>query len=156
MCQPVTVPLRALLGRERRAGADTVEDRAGPVSDTTIERARGVSVERAAGRVGRRGGDVRQLERLAVIERGVAAAMVHRDGMLSGDAIEIADVERALVFELGVVEEVSLDPVARRSRARLRPELVDDARDGDELHLERIPDEHFVEERRTARVVVAV
>src|SRR4051812_1556397 len=117
MCQPVTVPLRALLGRERRAGADTVEDDAGPVGDTAIERARGVSVERTAGRVGGGGRDVGQLERLTVIEGGVAAAMVHGDGMLSGHAIEVADVERTLVLELRIVEEVSLDPVARRSRA---------------------------------------
>jgi hypothetical protein len=64
--------------------------------------------------------------------------------------------QRALVFHLGVVEEVALDPRARRCLLGLRPELVDDARDRDELHLEGIADQDFVEQDVATRVVMAV
>src|SRR5438876_12455049 len=76
--------------------------------------------------------------------------------MLGRDLVQIADVERPLVLELRVVEEVPLDPRARRRLTRLCSKLVDDARDRDEFYLERITDEHFIEERASTGVVVTV
>jgi hypothetical protein len=61
------------------------------------------------------------------------------DGMLCRDLIQIAHVERALVFQLGIVLEVALDPRIRRERARRRLQLVDDALDSDEFDFEGMP-----------------
>ena len=77
--------------------------------------------------------------------------------MLRGDAIEIAPVDLALVRYLGVVVEVSLDPVAGWRLAGARAQLADDAVDRDELDFERIADQHLVQQHRAPiRVIVAV
>jgi hypothetical protein len=76
--------------------------------------------------------------------------------VLRGHLIEVADVEAAACLDLRVVVEVSLVPRSGRHLTRLRPQLLDDARDGDELDLERVADEDFVEERGPARMIVAV
>jgi hypothetical protein len=76
--------------------------------------------------------------------------------MLSRYFVEIADVQLALVLHLGVVEEVALHPRASRRLLCLRAKLLDDAGDGDELDLERIADEHFVEEHVTAGLVMTI
>ena len=82
--------------------------------------------------------------------------MLHDDRMLGRHLVEVVHVERALVLELRVVVEIALDPRARRRLLRLGAKLLDDARDRDELDLERIADEHFVEQRGAAGVIVAV
>jgi len=48
------------------------------------------------------------------------------------------------------------DPRARRHGGGLSLELVDDALDRDELHFERIADQHLVEEGGAAGVVVTI
>ena len=53
-----------------------------------------------------------------------------------------------LSLHLGVVEEIALDPGARRRLACPRAQLVDDAGDGDELDLVRVADQHLVEQDR--------
>ena len=140
----VAVALCPLLGREGRPLADAVERVAGAIGDAAVQLAVGVLVEGAARRIRRVLGDAGQLEGLAVVEGGVAAAMMHRDRMLGRDLVQILGRERALVLELGVVVEVALDPGAGRQRRGLRLELVDDALDGDEFDLKRIADQHFV------------
>src|SRR5207248_8475502 len=137
-----------LLGGECRTRADAVEDTAGAISDAAGELARFVAIEGAARRIGRVLRDMRELEGLAVVERGVPTAMMDDDRMLRRYLIQVVNVERTLILELRIVEEVSIDPCARRCRARLRLELADNARDRHELHLERIADEHLVEQRR--------
>jgi hypothetical protein len=68
----------------------------------------------------------------------------------------VVDVELAFVLDFRVVEEESLDPRTRRRRARLGAQLVDDARDRDELDLERIANEHLVHQHRSRRVIVTI
>ena len=70
--------------------------------------------------------------------------------------VEVVDVELAIVLHLGVVEEIALDPRARRRLAGFRAELVDDAGDGHELDHVRIADEDLVEQYVAGRVIVAV
>ena len=93
---------------------------------------------------------------MAVVVGRVAAAVPHHDRVLDGHFVEVLDVQLALVLDLRVVEEVALDPRAGRRLPRLGAELVDDAGDGDELHLEGIAHEHFVEEGLAAGVIVGV
>ncbi len=82
--------------------------------------------------------------------------MVHDDGMVGGDLVEVLDVEQPAVLDLGVVEEFALDPGSRRQGHGARPQLIDDAVDGDELDLEGVPDQHVVEKGLARGVVVAV
>ena len=86
----------------------------------------------------------------------MAAAVLDGDGMLLRHLVEIVDVECALVLHLGVVEEIALDPRARRCLPRLRAQLVDDAPDRHELDFVRVADDHFVEQHVAGRMVVAV
>src|SRR5438552_9202404 len=81
---------------------------------------------------------------------------MHDYGMFRRHEVQVADVERTLILELRVVEEVSLDPRPCRSDASLRAQLLDDAGNGDEFDLEGIADEDFIEERRPTRMAVAV
>jgi hypothetical protein len=57
----------------------------------------------------------------------VAAAVTDGDRVLARNLVEVVDVERALVLHLGIVEEISLDPRARRRLAGFGAELLDDA-----------------------------
>ena len=136
--------------------ADLVERAARAIGDAAVQLAVRVAVEGAARRIRRVLGDAGHLERLAVVERRVAAAMMHHDRMILRHLVEVVHVQLALVLHLGVVEEIALDPGARRRLLRLRAQLVDDAVDGDELDLEGIADEHVVEQHRAGRVIVAV
>ncbi|PYP60790.1 MAG: hypothetical protein DMD26_19000 [Gemmatimonadetes bacterium] len=156
MRQPVPLPLGALVGGERVSLPHAIEGASRPVRHPSIELTARIAIERAAGRIRRLPGDVRQLERLAVVERRVAAAMMNDDGMLRRHLVEVVDVERTLIRQLRVVEEIPVDPCTRGRRARLRAELVDDAGDTDELHLEGITHQHLVQQRRSAGVVVGV
>jgi hypothetical protein len=154
--QAVAVSLRDLLRRVRRSLADSCEYRPSAICHSSVELTIRITVERAAGWIRRVLGDSRELKRFAVVERGVTAAMQHSHWMVGRDLVEIVNVERALVLELRVVEEVSLDPRSRRRLACFGAQLVDDAGDRHELDLERIADEHLVEQRRAAGVVVTV
>ena len=143
-------------GGERRPLADAVEHVARAIGHAAVQLTALVAIERSARRIRRVLRDLRELERLAVVERRVPAAMLHDDRMLGRHLVEVVHVERPLVLELRVVVEVALDPGARRRLLRLRAQLLDDAGDRDEFDLERIADEHLVEQRRAARVIVAV
>ena len=70
--------------------------------------------------------------------------------------VEVANRQRALVLDLGVVEEEALYPHARRRLLRFGAQLVDDAADGDELDVERVADQDLVEQHVAAGVVVTV
>ena len=145
-----------LLRGERLALADGLEHDSRAIGDAAVQFAAGVVIEGAARRIGRVLVNAGHLERLAVVERRVAAAMMDDHRMVLRHLVEVVDVELALVLHLGVVEEISLDPSARRRLWRLGAQLVDDAVDGDELDLEGIADEHLVEQHVAAGVIVAV
>src|SRR5262249_55358016 len=86
----------------------------------------------------------------------MAAAMTHDDGMFRRYFVEVGSVEVKLVFHLRVIEEISFDPHTSRRFAGSRAELLDDTGDGDELDLERIADQDFVEQGVARRVIVAI
>ena len=69
---------------------------------------------------------------------------MHDDRMLGRHLVEVARDELPFVLDLRVVEEISVHPHAGRRLLCLGAQLLDDAVDRDELHLERIPDEHFI------------
>ncbi len=77
--EPVAITAHRFLARIAHVLAHGREDIAGAVGDTAGEFAIGVPVERAAGGIGRVLRDARHLQRLAVVEGGVAAAMLHHD-----------------------------------------------------------------------------
>ena len=66
------------------------------------------------------------------------------------------NVEQAIVLHLGVVEEISFDPGARRCLAGSRAEFVDDAVDGHKLDHVGIADQDLVKQYVAGRMIVAV
>src|SRR5215813_7954935 len=78
----VTFALFPLLLVEGHPRADAVEDVPGAVGDTSVESSVRIAIERAAGRIRRVLVHARHLERLAVVERGVSAAMPDRHRMI--------------------------------------------------------------------------
>ncbi len=82
--------------------------------------------------------------------------MVDRDREVLRYLIEVMNVELAIVFYLGIVEEIAFDPSARRRLAGLRAEFVDDAGDGHELDFVGIADDDVVEQGVAGRVIMAV
>ena len=62
-------------------------------------------------------------------------------------------VELAVILHFGVVEKVSIDPIARRRLLGFGAEFIDDACDGDKLDLKRVADEDFVEQSVATRVI---
>ena len=97
--QPVAVALLPLLFGKRGSLADTVDRVHGPVGNPSVEVAVGVAVEGPAGRIGCVLVDVRHLQGLAVVERGVAAAMMDYDRVLLRYLVEVMNVQRAIVFQ---------------------------------------------------------
>ena len=65
-------------------------------------------------------------------------------------------IQLALILNLGVVEEISVNPESRLSFARPRAKFVDDARDRHKLHHVRVADNDFVEQNVAARMIVAL
>ncbi len=123
---------------------DPVERVLRVVGDAASERARGILVKRAAGRIRRLGIDVRHFEGLGIVERRVAAAVVNGDRMVFRDLVEIVNGELPAILHFGVVEEIALHPVAGRRLGGAGAQLLDDAVDGDHLDFERIADQDFV------------
>ncbi len=138
--QPIAV---ALLGLFRGKGgplAHFVDHVHRPVRNAAVECAARVAVESSARRIGRVLVDVRHLQRLAVVESGVAAAMMDHNRMVLGDLIQIVNIEQAIVLHLGVVEEKPFHPCARRRLLGFRAEFLDDAVDSDEFDYVGIAD----------------
>ena len=126
------------------------------VRNAAVELAVGVAIESPTGRIRRVFIDAGHGECLAVVERRVAAAMVHRDRVVLRHLIEIVNADQAIVLHLGVVEEVPFHPCARWRLAGLGAELVHDARDGDELDNVGVADDYVVEQHVAGCVIVAV
>src|SRR5689334_648010 len=124
MCEPVALALRALLGGECRPLSDAIECTPRPVGHASVELTVGVFVKGATGRIRCVFRDPRHLERLAVVERRVPAAMMHDNWVFGRHLIEIVRVEWSLVLELRVVVEVALDPHARGKLTSLCPKLL--------------------------------
>ncbi len=154
--QRVAIAQPCLLCGVARPHADIVEHRPGAVGHPAVEFAVRVAVEGPGGRVGRVPGDPRQRHGLAVVIRGVTAAVTDGDRVFARHLIEVVNVERALVLHLGVVEEKSLDPKAWGRLAGFGAELVDDAGDGHELDLVGISDQDLVEQYRARRMIVGI
>src|SRR5437870_1860719 len=100
MRDPIAVALRVRVGAERRPLPYAVEDVARPIGHAAVERTAGIAIERSTRWIWRILGDLCQLERFAVVERRVAAAMTDDDGVLGRYLVQVVDVERALVLEL--------------------------------------------------------
>ena len=141
-----------LLGGERRPLPDAAQRVARAIGDAAVELAVRVAIERAACGIRRVLRDAGQLERLAVVERRVPAAMLHDDRMIGRHLVEIVDVQRRACPSAWCRRGSSPSThVPGRRLLRLRAQLLDDAGDGDELDLERIADEHLVEQRGRRR-----
>src|SRR5262249_58632105 len=80
--EPVAVAAPGLVGGPAAPGADPAEHGPRAIGDAAVRVAQLVAVEGAAGRILGLLRDARELQRLAVVERGVAAAMLHDDGMI--------------------------------------------------------------------------
>jgi len=119
----IAVANERLLGAEGRPLADIEEHVAGAVGHPAVELAIGVAVESPGGCIRRALGHAGELERLAVVIGGVAAAVADRNRMLARHLIEVVNRKRALVLHLGVVEEEAFHPEAWRRRARAFLEL---------------------------------
>ncbi len=156
MSRAVPATLLLFLRRELRPHADLVEHGKRLVSHTPAQISAGIAIEGPAGRIARIASDACELERLAVIEAGVSAAMSNSHRVILRHPVQVANVQRPLVLHLGVVVEEAADPVARRRLARFGDELVDDAVDRHELDVERIADDHLVEQRLADRMVVTI
>ena len=152
----VASALLVLGGREGGPRADRAERIHGAVGDPAVELAVGILVVGAAHRVRRALGDARHVEGFAVVERRVAAAVAHHHGMVLRHLVQVLHVQAARIFHLGVVEEVAVHPRAGWHLLGARLQLADDAEDAHELHFEGIADQHVVEQRFAAGVVVAV
>src|SRR5215475_1662032 len=127
--QPITVTLLLLLWRERLTIADFLEHLARPVGDAPVELATLVMIVGPARGV--RGVFVYrdQLKCFAVVVGRVPAAMMDYYWMVSRNLVKIVAVELPLVFHFGVIEEISIDPKARRSFLSFCAELIYDAGD---------------------------
>src|ERR1700735_3698515 len=82
VCQPVAAALLHLLLGERRTLADAVDPVGGPIGDAAVQIAIRVAIESSARRIGRVLVYVRHFKSLAVVKRSVAAAMMHRHGVI--------------------------------------------------------------------------
>src|SRR5262245_23173124 len=93
----MALALLTLLLREHDAASGALEDRHRAICDAAAEPAGGIAVERAARRIGRVPRNMRQLECLAVVIRRVAAAMMHADGMVARDLVEVLHVQLPVI-----------------------------------------------------------
>jgi hypothetical protein len=82
--------------------------------------------------------------------------MVDDDRVLRRDLIEVLRVQRAIVLQLGIVEEIALNPGARRRRLGSGAQLIDDALNGDELDVVRVAYKHVIEQPLAAPMIVRV
>src|SRR6476469_2871568 len=126
------------------------------VGDPSVELATRVVIEGAAERLRRVLGHASKLERLAIDEDGVAAAMRDRDWMDSRNPVEIGARQGTSILYLGVIIEHALDPLAGRGLGGALLQLADDRIDGDELDLIRVADEDVVKQRFSDRMEMTV
>ena len=100
--------------------------------------------------------DARHGEGFAVVKRGVAAAVMDSNWMICRYLVEILCVERAIVLQFCVVEEIAFDPGTRRRGEGASAQFADDALDGDEFDIIRIADEYVIEQPLAAAVIVGI
>ena len=86
----------------------------------------------------------------------MTASVSDGDWVFARYQVEVVDVKRALILDLGVVKEESLDPESARGLPRPRAELVDDAGDGNEFNIVRIPTGFAVKKRVPWCVILCV
>ena len=84
-----------LRGAELRPRAGGIEYVHGAIGDATVELTDGIPIERAPSRGRGLFGDAGQLECLAVVERRVAATVMHAHRMLGAHLVKVATRERA-------------------------------------------------------------
>jgi hypothetical protein len=156
VCKPFAVALQRLLRGIGRPFTGLVERGPRPVGNPSVEVTVRVAVIGPAGRVGRALVDVRHFERLTVVERGVAAAMMHLDRVVLRHLVQVVNVEQAIVFHLGVVEEIAFDPGARRCLGSFRAKFGDDTVNRHKLDHVGIADDDVVKQYVAGRMIVAV
>src|SRR5215469_12861276 len=100
--------------------------------------------------------DSRQRQRFAVVVGCVSAAMMHTYRVLLRDLVKVVHIKWALVLYLCIVEEISFDPKSYRCLLGFRAELIRDAGDSDELHLEGIGNNRFVKQNVAIGMIVAI
>src|SRR5262249_16158982 len=105
---------------EGLALADAREDVPRVLGDAAVELTAGVAEEAAVRRIGRLVGDARKLERFAVVEGRVAAAVRHRDRLFPRRFVAILSRQRPIEF--GVVEHETRDPDYGRRVLGLLPD----------------------------------
>jgi hypothetical protein len=154
--RPVPAALLLFLRRELRPHANFVEHSKRFVSHASAQISTGIAIEGPAGRIARLASDSCELERLAVVEAGVSATMSNSHRVILRHPVQVENVQRPLVLHLGVVIEEAADPVAWRRLACFGDELVDDAVDRHELDVERVADDHLIEQRLADRMVVTI
>src|SRR5262245_38874635 len=108
--QAVAVALFSLIRSKGSPVSDAVDGVSRKLGDTSGHVTVGTPVVRATGRVRRVLGDAANFQCLVVVVGRVAAAMTHDDRVIHRDFVQVGGVEFALVFYLGVVEEISLHP----------------------------------------------
>src|SRR5579859_3287062 len=156
VCQPFAVALFLLCCGESLTLADFVEHIPCTIRDPAGELAVLVVVVRSADFVRSGVIDTSHFQRLGIVEGRMTAAMMNNDRMLGRHLIKVMPIEWAIIFDLGVVEEVSLNPKTRRCFLGLSAQFVDNAGNSDELHFIRISDKDFVEQNVSFRMVVTV
>src|SRR5215217_310953 len=110
MRESVALALRPLLSGEHCFLPDLVEHITCCVSNSPGELAIRIPVVRASRWIRCRLRNPRELERLGIVEGRVSAAMMYGHGEIGRHLVEVADIQRPFVFDLGVVVEVAFDP----------------------------------------------
>src|SRR5688500_623333 len=103
--EPIPFALFTFSSGELHFLSDLVEHIARALRNSTRQLSAGITVERAS--TGDRSGPcyLRQLERLAVVERCMSTTMMYGNGVLARDPVEVANGWSAFVLQLCVVEE---------------------------------------------------
>src|ERR1700746_2524134 len=105
--QTIATALRLLLWGEGLPLSNIVEYVTRTIGHSSVEFAVFVVIVSSAHAAGSVFGHSGQFQRLAVVKRRVAAAMMDHDRMFLGDLVKIVDVELAVVLYLCVIEEIA-------------------------------------------------
>lgn len=86
----------------------------------------------------------------------MSSPVMHGDGMLFRNPVEIVNRELATIFYFRVVKEIAFDPITRRSLGSTGTQLCQNTVNRYELDFEWIACEDLVKQDRSASVIVGV
>ena len=112
ICQPVSIALFLLFWCERLALPNVVKHVAHPVGNSSGEFAIFVVVVSSARAVWSVLVHSSQFQCFAIVVGRMAAAMMDAYRMLGRDLVQVVHVELPVVFYIGIIEKVTLDPKA--------------------------------------------